>query len=346
MTETAHPVLSAAATYRQELLRNEDAAIRRLVAAYGTAYQRLGTQIQALREILTDEPMTRRRAMQLAQLVALRQQVVEELARFGVIADNELSQLTRQSVDLALNHSAGLIQSHFASPQARQAVMASLINLSPDQINTILGFTAENSPLRQSLIEQLGPAVAERVSERLVDGMIRGFNPNKTAQIVRTEMGVGLSWTINTVRTANLYSYRETTRSNYVANSRVVSGWRWYATLDRRVCGSCLSKHGTLHELTETLNGHHQCRCSMIPELPMAKSLGLDLPETEPGESWFGRQDEGTQSAILGPGMLAAWRDGAVQFEQFSRPYHNDVYGTMLRMASMRELNLQEYYQR
>ena len=346
MTEAIHPVLLAAADFRQQVLQQEDEAIQRLIQAYGLAYQRMGVQIQALREILTDEPMSRRRAMQLAQLQALRQQVVDELARFGVVADNELSLLTRQSIEMALNHSNEMVQAYFTSPQARQALTASLVMLAPDQVETLVGFLSQDSPLHDALTAQLGTAVADRMADRLIDGMVRGFNPVKTAQIVRAELGVGLSWAISTVRTANMWAYREATRANYVANSNVVSGWRWHATLDRRTCPSCLNMHGTLHSLNQTLNGHHLCRCAMIPELSLAKSLGIDLPEIEPGENWFRQQDEETQRDILGPGMLAAWRAGAVTFDKLSHEYENNVYGTMLRTATMKELGLEEYYQR
>ncbi len=345
MTESVHPVLAAAATYRRQLLQREDAAVARLVTAYGTAYQRAGVQIQALREILTDQPMTRRRAGQLAQLRALRQQIETELERFGIIADNEFNQLTQESIRMGLQHSAGLIESYFASPQARQAITASLTQLVPEQVETLLGFLAPDSSLRTGLTTQLGPTIAQQVSDKMVDGMVRGFNPNKTATIIRTEMGVGLSWAINTVRTANLWAYREATRANYVANQRIVSGWTWYATLDGRVCGNCLSQHGSLHSIAETLNGHHQCRCAMIPELKMGQSLGLDLPEIESGESWFKRQSESMQRDILGPGMLEAWKAGAVQFNQFRSNYDHPAYGEMQRMPSMQELGLEEYYQ-
>ena len=344
MTERVHPVLAAAATYRQQLLRNEDAAVRRMVTAYGNAYTRMGAQIEALRDSLQGGPMSLGDAAQLTRLRSLREQIQLEVSRFGVEADRELTQLARESMVLAINHSTGLVETTLTSPQARQAVMASFSSLNPAQIETMVGFLAPDSPLHTSLTAQLGPAVAEVVGDKLIDGIARGFNPRKTAAIVRRELGVGLAWAVNTTRTANMYAYREATRANYAANSRVVSGWTWYATLDRRVCGNCLSRHGSKHSNEETLNGHHQCRCTMLPNLPLAASLGLELPEIAPGEQWFAQQPAKVQRDILGPGMLAAWLDGAVTFDQFSSEYEHPVYGTMQRMPSMRELGLEAYY--
>lgn len=344
MTESVHPVLAAAARFKAELLRNEAESTRRLTNAYGTAYQRIGAQIEALSQVLDGQPLSQGRAIRLAQLRALREQIGTELGRFGIVAENELTQSARESVQLGINHSTGLVEAHFTSPQARQALTASFAQLVPEQVETLLGFLADDSPLRQGLTANLGAAVGDRVTDRLVDGMIRGFNPNKTAGIVRREMGVGLAWAINTVRTANLWAYREATRANYAANPRVVSGWTWLATLDGRVCGLCLSQHGSRHSLTETLNGHHQCRCTMIPELPLAKSLGLDLPEIEPGEEWFNRQGEATQRGILGPGMWQAWKEGAVNFDQFrGHTYDHPAYGEMQRMPTMGQLGMERY---
>lgn len=348
MTESVHPVLAAAATYRRQLLQREDAAVARLVTAYGTAYQRAGVQIQALREILTDQPMTRRRAGQLAQLRALRQQIETELERFGIIADNEFNQLTQESIRMGLQHSAGLIESYFASPQARQAITASLTQLVPEQVETLLGFLAPDSPLRAGLTTQLGPAIAQQVSDKMIDGMVRGFNPNKTATIIRTEMGVGLSWAINTVRTANLWAYREATRANYVANQRIVSGWTWYATLGSdRTCMSCIAKHGGKYPVDAVLNDHHMGRCTQIPSLRMAEQLGITPPEIEPGEKWFKRQNEATQRQLMGPAMFDAWKANAIRFSDLSQTYDDPVYGTMTREASLKELlgeRAKEYY--
>lgn len=347
MTEAVHPVLTAAATYRAQLLRQEDAAVRRLVAAYGAAYQRMGAQIAALQEALNGEPMTFAQATRMTRLQALREQIQGEIGRFGIVADNELQQTSRQAIELGLNHATGLVEAYFTSNAARGALRASFTQLQPAQIETMLGFLADDSPLRQGLVNQLGESVAARVSDRLVDGMVRGFNPNKTAGIVRRELGVGLAWAINTTRTANLWAYREATRANYAANPRVVSGWIWHSALDARVCGNCLSQHGSRHPVSETLNGHHQCRCAMIPILPLAQSLGLDLPEIEPGEAWYRRQDEATQRGILGPGLWRAWKEGAVTFDQFKgHSYDHPAYGEMQRMPTMAQLGLQRYYTR
>lgn len=344
MTERVHPVLTAASTYRRQLLQREDAAVRRMVQAYGSAYQRMGAQIQALQESLDGRPMSFANATQLTRLRALRNQVELEVGRFGAMADTELTTLARESIVLGVNHSTGLVEATLTNPLARQQVMASFSSLAPAQIETMVGFLAPGSPLHASLTSQLGPAVAEQVGDRLISGIAQGFNPRKTAAIIRREMGQGLTWAVNTVRTANLWAYREATRANYAANPGVVSGWTWYATLDGRVCGNCLSQHGSKHAVTETLNGHFGCRCTMLPDLPLARSLGIDLPDIEPGEQWFARQPVAIQQDILGPGMLAAWLDGAVNFDQFRHEYEHPVYGTMQRMPSMKDLGLERYY--
>lgn len=346
MTEAVHPVLAAADRYRQQVLRGEDAALRRLTAAYLESYRRLAANIQALQAAQPVGPITRGAALRLATLQSLQAQIQNELARFGVIADNELIQLSREGITLGLQHSTGLVEAYFQQPAVLGALRANFAQLVPEQVEPLLGFLADDSPLRQGLVSGIGPAVTEGVSNAMVDGLIRGINPNDTARIIQREYGMGLTWAINTVRTANLWSYREATRANYIANRDIVDGWTWYATLDRRTCASCIAQHGRRFPVDAVLNDHHQGRCVAIPELPLARQLGLNLPEIEPGEVWFGRLDEPAQVEILGPGMYRAWRAGAVQFDQLSVEYNDPTYGPMRRVPSMRELGLEEYYQR
>jgi hypothetical protein len=89
--------------------------------------------------------------------------------------------------------------------------------------------------------------------------------------------------------------------------------------------------------------------CTMIPDVPLARRLGIQGPEIEAGEAWFNRQPEAEQRKRMGPGMHNAWRAGAVRFEQLSHPHEDAVYGTMQREPSLVELlgdNAEGFYVR
>lgn len=271
----------------------------------------------------------------LGSLISLRNQVQDEINKFSVFADQEISQAASRAIQRGILDSRNVVAAYFTSPQSQQALNAAFDILPAERVETMLGFLADDSPLHTALVDRLGNTMAQRMENSLVDAISLGMNPRKTASLVRRELGVGLTWALNTARTAQLYAYREATRASYMANSDVVSGWTWFASLDGRVCLSCVNQHGSKHGLDETLNDHHSGRCTMLPTVPMAKRLGIDLPEIEPGEAWFNAQPESFQIEKMGPSMYDAWRSGAFQFNQLSVPYQDPIYGEMLREASL-----------
>lgn len=340
MTESVHPAIAAAQRYRAQLLAQERQSASRLVEAYGRAYNRMGDSIRQLEARLSagvDSEYYRNRA---DALRSLRAQVVDEVNKFAVYADQEITANARRAIGQGIGDSGRIVGAYFGNnPQGRQMMAASWDVLPTEAVETMLGFLAPDSPLHTRLVGILGETVAASMERHLTDAIAVGFNPRKTASIVRQGLGVGLTWALNTARTAQLYAYREATRANYMANSDVVSGWTWFATLaGNRTCMSCIAQHGSKHPVTETLNDHHAGRCVAIPIVPLASRLGISMPEIETGEEWFKRQPESRQLELMGPGMFDAWQLNQFRFRDLSRPYHDPVYGTMLRQSSLRDL--------
>lgn len=334
-----HPVLGAAARYRAQLLAQERQAATRLVQAYGRAYQGLTVELEALiAATATLETPGEADIRRLASLRSLRAQIADQVERYAVYADQEIAAGVSRSIELGLQGSLGTVQAYFGNPRTQAAIAARWDMLAAEGIETALGFTASDSPLRARLVNVLGEVVAERAADALVTGIATGQNPRVVATILRRELGAGLSWSLTTARTAQLWSYRETSRLNYAANADIVQGWRWQAALDDRTCLSCWMQHGSTHGNDETLNGHHNCRCTMIPIVPLARRLGLQEPELEPGPELFRRLPEATQRQRMGPARYAAWVDGAFELESIPHAYEDGVYGTMLAEATLGEL--------
>lgn len=339
MTESTHPVIAAAQRYRQNLLDNERQSATRLVAAYGRAYVRMGDSIAQLEARLSAGVDSEFYRTRVEALRSLRLQTVDEINRFAVYADQEITANARAAIAQGIADSGRIVGEYAGNnAAARQALSAGWDMLPSESVETMLGFLAPDSPLHTRLVGILGETVAQRMETALTDAITLGFNPRKTAEIARRELGVGLTWALNTARTAQMYAYREATRANYMANSDVVSGWTWYATLSRRTCMSCLAQHGTRHPVTETLNDHHAGRCVAIPNVRLAGRLGINMPEIESGEQWFRRQPEDVQLEMMGPGMFDAWNANAFEFADLSQPYQDEVYGEMLREASLKDL--------
>ena len=348
-----HPVLAAAQQFRAAALARERQASSRLVQTYGRAYTRLSPAIEALSQRIArmDAPGPSVASLtRLDSLRSLRSQVENEIARFGTYADTEISRGATEAIAAGLKDSRAMAAASMGNGGPGQRALITAWDMLPtESVETMLGFLADDSPLHTALTKRLGPAVAQRMSDALVDGIVLGMNPRRVAEIVRRELGVGLSWALTTARTAQLYAYREATRANYMANSHIVSGWTWLSALDRRTCMSCINMHGSVHPVTESLNDHHSGRCVPVANVRQATTLGLPRPEIEPGEQWFGRQPAAVQRQMMGPGMYKAWKAGKVAFADLSQPYSDPVYGEMLREASLVGLlgnEAKQYYTR
>ena len=130
-------------------------------------------------------------------------------------------------------------------------------------------------------IAQLAPYHANAIRDLFTEGVGLGWNPRKIALMIRRNgFGMSLTDALRMTRTAQIYSYREATRANYVA-SDVVTGWQWMAHVsDPRTCMSCIAKSGTVYPKGTPLNDHHNGRCTMLPVVlgrtPISETDGPD----------------------------------------------------------------------
>lgn len=176
----------------------------------------------------------------------------------------------------------------------------------------------------------------DKVKDMILEGVRLGRNPVKIGKSISEAIGGALTDSVRTTRTVQLWSYREATRANYIANSDIIKGWIWYASLDLRTCLSCVNMHGSVHPLSEPLNDHHNGRCDMLP-FPQ----GLDaLNETgfPTGEEWFNAQSDEFQEKSMGKEKYEAWKNGKFTFDQLTQEYTDPVYGAMRNEASLKSI--------
>lgn len=343
----------AAEKFRRALLRQEREAATRLVRAYGKAYSKLQGDIQALVKALGEmDAPTRGQVERLSLYKALLRQIRDEVNRYAAVAEGEIGKGAESALTTALANSERLVQA--ALPKLGAARLRGLwVGLDPEAVATMAGFLQEDSPLYVNL-RALGDEVAKVVAEKLLEGVVLGNNPRKVARIIRDATGQGLTWSLNTARTANIWAYRLAAHASYRANSHVVTEWVWWAQLgDPRTCLSCINMHGSVHGLDEVLNDHHAGRCTPLPKTVSYRDLGLEVPE-EPqvyqrGETWFRLLTPEQQQAMMGAARWTAWRAGEFSFSDLSAPYRDDVYGVMLREASLKGLlgeRAKRYYRR
>jgi SPP1 gp7 family putative phage head morphogenesis protein len=206
------------------------------------------------------------------------------------------------------------------------------VGLSPNAMKPLLDYLAKDGKLYARLKELTG-ATVDKVVTGILDGVRQGFNPRKIADLIQDNFGGGLTDALRNVRTVQLYSYRDSARANYMATDGVITGWVWFATLDDRVCLSCVAMHGTIHPLDETLNDHYNGRCAALPYIPE-----FGNPVEQSGKDWFDSLDPSQQSAMMGQAKLEAYQAGAFEFDKLSVEHETPVYGAMRTEASLKNL--------
>lgn len=333
----------AAARFRRELLNNERAAASAMVRMYGAAWGRVNrrasdVQQQLRAASLTGQPISPAWFYQQNRAESLQAQIEAELRRFAALAEDSTTALQRQAVTAAGRHAGGLVD--LAAGVRPMGLEVPFDVLPTAALQDLVGFAGDGSPLRDVFGEIAG--VAERVTDTLGASMAAGLGPRETARLLRRQFGVGLARALTISRTETLRAYREAMHRNYEANSDVVEGWVWLATLTTRTCAACWAMHGSVHGLDERMDEHPNGRCTAVPVLKPWTELGLDIPDRRPvmasGADEFAKLTPAEQERVLGKAAFAAWQDGAVTLKDFASHKHSDEWGDTLQVASLRAL--------
>ena len=322
-------LLTIVEQFRAAMERQDEAAIRRLIDVYGRSYKRLDALVQALADKIANAAPTQGQVIRTMQYKALQEQMIEELTGIQAITRDMVAEQGYANV-IAGERDAGRMVG--AAITGEPVILPGFNRLNPDAITALLGFLSPEGELYKRIGELAG-STADYVTEKMLEGITLGYNPKKIARAFQDSYGRGLTDALRMVRTAQLYSYREANRASYTVNSDVVKGWQWGATLDGLTCMSCVAQHGTFHGNDERLNGHHNCRCAMIPVTNLFPPA-LD----EEGKDWFAKQPEAKQRAMMGPGKYDAWKAGKFDLSQLSIEREDKVYGAMRGEAALKDL--------
>jgi hypothetical protein len=315
-------ILRVTQQFRNALVRYDKQALNRLIRAYEGVYSRLKDKIALLVDAIEMNEPTRGELVRMIRYQALINQVEAELTDYQVILRNEVGVVSQDAITFAGRDVARLLSN----------VGAGFNRLPVDTIKTLLGFLAEESPLYER-IGQLAEANAQYVADKILEGVSLGHNPRVIAGIIRDSLGGGLTDALRMTRTVQLWSYRESTRANYVNNADVVEGWIWWADLPGDPCMACIAEHGGEHGLDETLNDHHNGKCAMLPIVKY-----YDNPVEQTGEDWFNGLSETKQRELMGDGKFEAWQGGKFGFDKLAGKHDDDVYGLMTIETTLAEL--------
>jgi hypothetical protein len=285
-------------------------------------------------------------------------QIQVEVVRFGGTVQDTILLIQDDAIDQAIQDALDLMRASLPPlpTGVTQTIIDSFGNLHRDAVREAAGLLGPDSPLAASLSESFGESVAGQVEEHILDGIVQGKNPRAAAKAIvkniEDSFGIGLRWAMTTVRTAQIKSYQLANHATYQANAHLVPEWEWHAALDDRTCLSCISKHGTLHPVTEILRDHHSGRCAPLPVPISYAALGITgvkepARQRQTGREWFDKLAPAKQRAMMGAGRYAAWQKKEFDFADLSKSYDDQIYGQLFREASLKDLlgeKAKEYY--
>lgn len=334
---------AALAKHRAELDAGERAASDRVVNAYGRAWadaskalDRLLAKMQAATdagETITPAWLYQEQRLEAVLRVleaALRQHWPEASVEVMAAQDAAIQAAEAHAHELVDIGTPGSITGTFESPPALATA-------------DLVGFASDGSPL-SDLLGQLPGQAGQALKQALVNGLTQGLGPRDIARKARAATGMELQRALTITRTEINRAYRESTRRALDANPGVVAGWTWLCACDRRSCAVCWAMHGREFPTSETLDGHPNCRCSMVPLTKTWESLGFpDVPETrtqelDTGPKRFGRLSDDDKRAILGPGKADFMQQNGVILSDLVDRIDNPQWGTMRRERSLTEL--------
>jgi hypothetical protein len=322
--------LRLAAGLRVKVGGEADAVTRSLTAAWARAWDVLARELQAaILDILATaretgvwpRPWELSRVARLqAALEAAQTSLVALARRAGV----EVTDGAGRAITATVDAEPHLIASQLPAAEQVAAATRYAAKILPSHLDVIVART-QGAIVAQT--SALPAAAMESMRSALIRGVAVGTNPGVAArQMLDGVEGAftgGLTRAIVIARTEILDAYRVTSQYAHAANADVLEGWVWLATLDRRVCVSCLAQNGSEHPVTDPGPlDHQQGRCARVP---LAKSwAALGLPGVEPASTmpdaraWFAKQPDATQLEIMGPSRLAMLRSGQATWDDLS----------------------------
>jgi SPP1 gp7 family putative phage head morphogenesis protein len=316
-------IYSRAREFRRQLLDGELQAQRRLAEAFDVAFgsvqreiDQLGRQIEEARR--QGENVTRSWLFRNARLERLAEQFAFAGLLFGRSAAQTIASGQESAIFQATEHSRDLIGGTFQRGNV-------------EAVRELVGTLGDGSPLRD-VLQSAAKDAAGTAQSILTTAVATGESPRVAARKMRDAAAVPEVRASTIARTEILRSYRSASTANYEANSDVLEGWVWLATLDKRTCSSCWLMHGKQFPVSQDFASHPRCRCS-----PMPKLIGVPAG-VEAGQIRLERASESIQRQVLGPRTLEAYRNGQIRLEDLVRFEHDPEWGPQLRRVPLAEL--------
>lgn len=335
-----------AAQFDAELTSRQVAAQDQMLAAWSESYRGVREELDRFyRKVAharaNDIPASPAWAYQERRLKDLLDTVATQVGKFSGGASEPIRQAQASAIKAAQRHSQAMVST---AAQEALGIVGELATADPSAlIQQAVGFMGDGTVLNRHLAKTLAPEVVDGVRSTVIRGLATGKGQDWFVREVTKNYALAQSRAVTIMRTETLRVYRETSRATYEANADVLEGWTWQAHLDARTCVACAIMDGTLHPVTDTLDGHPRCRCAMVPRTKSWEDLGVPgLEDTRPpvpsGKAWVEGQSPAVQKAMMGPAKYEAWKAGDITLDDMVAQHQSDDWGTMRSERSLKSI--------
>lgn len=322
---------------RAALLAREAGQIEEMTRAWLDVEQALDSlisdlvnQIEAL--VQAGTPPTQGQLFRLARYHELLVQAEIEIAKYvtGYLSP-QLIEWQEEMIRLGLRDAIEAIEVSYLSA----GMFGVNFNRLPvSAVELLVGLAGDGSPLLELLKSRVigGPEFAVKVMETLIRAVALGWNPRKTARMIKDALTGGLNKALQIARTEQLRVMRAASLMQY-RESGVVEKYMRLSAKDHLVCPACLFADGRIYDLDVEFEEHPQGRCVPVPVV-----IGTPLPVWLTGTEWFLQQSPQIQVMILGPGRYEAWKKGLFKLEDLITRRYNKIWGNSLIPTPLKEL--------
>jgi len=228
---------------------------------------------------------------------------------------------------------------------------------SPARLKAIVTETPMEGRLLSSWTEGMAQGRIDRINKAIrlglvngegTDAIVRRIKGTKVARYSDGILDISRRSAQSIVRTAVTHVSNVTAQETWKANSHVVKGWQFLATLDSRTTVTCGSLDGQTFPIGEgpIPPRHIRCRSISVAVTKSFRELGLDKDELSPGDrasmdgqvsgsprfaDWLMNKGVATQDKVLGPSRAELFRSGKLDLDQFVR-----ADGTLLTLDHLK----------
>lgn len=318
--------------------RYSTSVANRLIAILNRADKSLMAQIE---EVIREAPESFK-ATRLDQLLKSVNNLLKSI--YGEVG-NELQASLRQFAKNESHFNLALMD----GAVKRAQVTAKLASVSPNTIYAAAMARPFQGVLLKEALTGIEAGIAKKIRETIRMGIVEG---QTNAQMVRSIMGSKangyadglLDWSRRSVdslvRTAVNHTSNVARQESYGANSDILRGWMFVATLDGRTTLTCASLSGKIFPIGEGPQPprHWGCRSTSIPMLKgQDKLFGQRASKDGPVDAnlsfsdWLRNQPNGVQDDILGPTRAELFRNKKIQVDRFT-----DARGNVLTLDDLK----------